>query len=251
MMPDNLLILGIDAAASDANTGLVTLEADTRTVHKVAIGKEVPISQLLTEWLSDYSGPVMACMDAPLGWPEHFCEILATHEAGVPIILDKEQFFPRITDKRVHQKLGKRPLEVTANYIARTAHRALQLVEVLNEIVASSFKLFLDSEKIPHYSLAETYPAGWLISEQLAHKGYKKDTALREALLQQIVERYSLQITPDAQVDLIRWEHTFDALLCGLCGLDILQQRCFSLKDLAVPETIARKEGWVWFKERK
>lgn len=247
-MPDNLLLLGIDAAASDAKTGLVALEAGSLAVRHVALGKEVPVSQLLAQWLSAHHGAVMACIDAPLGWPAEYCSILVSHQAGEPIRADKEHFFPRITDKLVHQKLGKRPLEVTANYIARTAHRALQWIGDLNQLTGSAFHLFLDAEKIPYYGLAETYPAGWLISEQLFHKGYKRDADLRERLLLQIVKRYALGITTEQRTAVIRWEHTFDALLCCLCGLDIVQQRCLSPKDLAVPETIARKEGWIWFK---
>ncbi len=248
-MPDNLLFIGIDAAAADVNTGLVALETDPMQIRHVAIGKEKPVDELLNLWLADHSGPVMACIDAPLGWPAAFSDILATHQAGMPITIDKGQFFPRITDKLVHQKLGKRPLEVTANYIARTAHRALQLIGVLNQSINGTFQLFLDSGKIPYYGLAETYPAGWLISEQYNHKGYKKSEAMREEILESIEQRYSLAIALAHRRRIIQWEHTFDALLCCLCGVDILQQRCLAPEDLDIPKKIAQKEGWVWFKE--
>jgi len=248
-MPDNLLFVGIDAAASDVNTGLVALEADTMQVRHVVLGKEKPVDELLNLWLKEHKGPVMACIDAPLGWPATFSEALATHEAGMPINVDKEVFFPRMTDKLVHQKLGKRPLEITANYIARTAHRALQLVGVLNQSVNGTFQLFLNHGKIPHYGLAETYPAGWLISEQYIHKGYKKSAAMREELLESIEQRYSLVMASEHRNRIIQWEHTFDALLCCLCGVDILHQQCLAPEDLAIPIEIARKEGWVWFKE--
>lgn len=67
-------------------------------------------------------------MDAPLGWPRPLGPALSDHRAGEPIDPPADTLFHRETDGVVHRTVGKRPMEVGADRIARTARSAVELI---------------------------------------------------------------------------------------------------------------------------
>lgn len=54
--------------------------------------------------------------------------MLVGHEAGKPITVQANQFFRRRTDVYIKERLSQQPLDVGADRIARTAHRALMII---------------------------------------------------------------------------------------------------------------------------
>jgi len=72
-------------------------------------------------------------LDAPLGWLRDFGDTLADHNAGMTLQKEANQFFRRETDRFVQRTLGKVPLDVGADRIARMALSSLHLLGVLTE----------------------------------------------------------------------------------------------------------------------
>jgi hypothetical protein len=67
--------------------------------------------------------------------------------------------FRRMTDDEIHRRLRKRPLEVGANLIARTAHSALKLLGEIRERTGLAIPLaWAPVEALP-YRAIEVYPA--------------------------------------------------------------------------------------------
>ncbi len=87
---------------------------------------------IVAEWAEAHS-PVLLALDAPLGWPAALGVALAGHRAGGPLEHTPNRLFRRRTDDWVRSRFGKRPLEVGADLIARTAHAALALLEGLRQ----------------------------------------------------------------------------------------------------------------------
>ena len=124
----------ISGATDPKNVGLArgTWQKGNLQITDVTNGQlHVPV-EIIGEWISN-SGNFLLAMDAPLGWPQDFGTVLANHSAGMPLQEKPNQFFRRETDRFVQRTLGKVPLDVGADRIARTALSALQLLGKLSE----------------------------------------------------------------------------------------------------------------------
>ena len=84
-------------------------------------------------WLRAAQMPALLAIDTPLGWPVRLGCALTNHRAGEPIAADADRLFRRDTDRFIKLKLGKTPLDVGADQIARTAHTALCLLNGLRQ----------------------------------------------------------------------------------------------------------------------
>ncbi|TVM33375.1 DUF429 domain-containing protein [Oceanidesulfovibrio marinus] len=247
--PDGpVLLVGIDCAADPRNVGVSfgTLAGNGVRVTGVFSGQSrETIVDRVGQAIRTSAGPCLLCLDAPLGWPQALGVELAAHTAGGPLASPADQLFARETDRFVRQVLGKRPLEVGANFIARTARAALGLLESLRE--ATNQPIPLGWEPLGEHdgcAALETYPAAVLTCRGLLQPGYKKDRAKREQVLDGLADELHI---PDTLRDTaLTTEHALDSTLCLVAGMDF--QRGLTL---APPEELmeaAEKEGWIWIK---
>jgi len=122
-------IAGIDCAVQPTKVGvaLASLEGDRCRLLEArrCCANDQPATAL-NAWHTESAISLIA-IDAPLGWPVALSTALPLHAAGAPISVDPNQLFRRETDRDIHTRLGKQPLDVGANFIARTAKAALKL----------------------------------------------------------------------------------------------------------------------------
>ena len=128
-----VLLIGIDCATQPNKVGLALgeLEGDGVRIKACRTGspKDRPAS-IVTSWLQP-GEPALLALDAPLGWPRAIGPALAGHQAGAAMGASAHALFRRQTDDDIHRRFGKRPLEVGANFISRTAVAALDLLAEL------------------------------------------------------------------------------------------------------------------------
>jgi predicted RNase H-like nuclease len=248
-----MLVIGIDCAVSDKNIGLAKGKVTTADqtdnqaqtfvveVTDAVRGGDEPVLDTLTRWIPD-DEKVLLCLDAPLGWPKFLGDELINHSAGDFIATGMNDLFTRYTDKFLRDKIGKRPMEVGANLIARTAHAALKLLEQLRDVTGEEIPLAWQPQLGSRIEAIEVYPAGTLVARNWKAGGYKKkgNVGFRTALLDQISREMNISLIRSMATDS---HHVMDAVLCTLTGMDFLNNRCYEPDK---PD-VARKEGWIWF----
>jgi hypothetical protein len=239
-------VIGIDAATKATNTGLARghVDAGIVVVEEVILGSEVEsISGTVAGWIA---GPTIIAIDAPLGWPTPMATALSGHHAGEKIAIDADGMFSRLTDITVRRLVGKRPLEVGANLIARAALAALGLIEQIRQDTGLKLPL-LWAPGEAEVGVIEVYPAATLISRGLAIDGYKKkDKAgldARRCLVGELLE--GVDLLPE-RMDVEVTDHTLDAVLCLIAAADFIRDEV--VQPPSVELKTARREGWIWFK---
>jgi len=193
---------------------------------------------------------------------------LGNHTAGRAVLDDANGIFRRYTDWTIAKRVGKTPLDVGADRIARAAHATLGRLEAVgNEIqrvTGVEITLPLAAEPIawtaleqsdnrPSLNLLETYPAGWLVSEGIDSSGYrprqardKRNELVRNALAAARCS-YTVEIAEECDVEAFTARaDDLDALVCLFCGMDVLLARS-PAPSIEFVET-ARIEGWIWCK---
>jgi hypothetical protein len=187
-------------------------------------------------------------LDSPLGWPSALGRNLAGHEAGRPISDDSDTLFRRLTDKAIREKLGKTPLEVGADRIARTARAALSLIGGLEELLGRNIPLAWSPEIAGSVQAIEVYPAGTLRAYELL--GYVEMAGVagdKKVLLLESLGRSGHLVFDGDSKKSISNEHALDSVLCSVAGADFLEGR--SLFPPHGQEHVARKEGWIWVRD--
>lgn len=248
-----MIIIGNDCATQHKYNGLVVLDTIKKEVISAQKGSndKQKISEAIAEYIKEHKpNKILLCFDAPLGWPRSFSENVAIHTAGDAIIdcNNINEFFMRKTDLFVYEELKKKPLEVTANFIARTTYSTLSTISEINEHY--NMELLWSSSKDFDLGFIEVYPSAWLISENLYSNGYekyKKDSNLRESLLGIITKKYNIKVSNQNEEILINSDHIFDAFICTLCGMDFINNKC--INPPLIEEKEIFKEGWIWFKK--
>lgn len=226
-------VIGIDCAVQPDKTGLVLADVDGATVHVrvVRTGKGTDVAALVAEWLADADAALLA-LDAPLGWPAPLGEWLATHSAGgsaSPRLAN--DLFRRVTDRHIHATLGKLPLEVGADRIARTAHAALALLDAVRARTGRAIPLAWVPGEVEGVQAIEVYPAA-------TRRAYGADRA-RGALAG---FEGRLRFVPPAAEPAPDETDQRDALLCAVAAADFLRGAVVPPTDPAT----ARREGWIW-----
>jgi predicted nuclease with RNAse H fold len=178
----------------------------------------------------------LIAIDAPLGWPAAMSVTLVDHQAGGRIGIEPDRLFHRATDDFVSSRLGKRPLEVGANLIARTAHSALRVLAKLREQTEHAIPLTWDPA-IEGIAAIEVYPAASLIAWGCALAKYKEDARAREDIAQRLAAR--IAGIAERALDPV---DAFDACLCLLAAQDFLEGMAWPPED----RERAIKEGWIW-----
>ncbi|WP_051693878.1 DUF429 domain-containing protein [Desulfohalovibrio reitneri] len=237
-------LAGVDCATDPRRVGLALarLDGERLVVLEALPGQSrEQIADQLADWLVSHP-PLLLCLDAPLGWPAPLAESLSTHLAGDALPGDPDHLFSRLTDRELRTRLGKRPLEVGANFIARTARSALALLEDLRERTGQAIPLPLQSGPLAESMSVEVYPAGVLATRPDAPAGDKRKADVREKLLEWLAEEMEL---PKATYEAaLASDHVADALLCLLAGKDFLLGRAVAPGSHQIDA--ARREGWIW-----
>lgn len=238
-----MLIIGVDCATDERKTGVAlgTYERGRVTVqHARACSDAEPAAAILTTWLTGHEVALLA-LDAPLGWPAPLGRELSRHQAGGVIATEKSRVFRRETDRFIQAHLGKTPLDVGADRIARTAHAALQLLETLRNRLHLALPLAWDPAQVTTVSAIEVYPAATLRTHGIASSGYKDASqgVARAAVVNGLrammaVEAVADEMHSDADV--------LDAVACLVAAQDFLEGRALGPTSVEV----ARKEGWIW-----
>jgi len=142
--------------------------------------------------------------------------------------------FRRQRDDDIHERFGKRPLEVGANFIFRTDVAALDLLADIRSITGESIPLAWTPADLEPITAIEVYPA----ATQLAHRLPGKGGSLEG--LEPLLDLSALDGVLPTSTDAI------DALVCVLAAADFIQGRARPPVDL----DIAKQEGWIWTAER-
>jgi hypothetical protein len=240
----DLRIIGIDCATDAKKVGLAlcTMLEGRPRIAELWVGKSWPaIDEQIAGWAS---GATLLALDAPLGWPAPLAESLHTHHAGAELAPTSNALFRRTTDNVVAEHLGKRPLDVGSDRIARTAHGALSLLARLRERLAAPIPLAWDPGPIEGLAAIEVYPAGTLAARKLPHSGYKGSGEAASTRRQQLITALAKELSFDAQARerMLDTDHALDATLCVCAGLDFLAGDVIRPRDLS----LARREGWIW-----
>lgn len=158
-------VIGIDCATDPAKTGLALGAFENGRVSvevaRVCSRREDP-SDAVCGWLAAAPGDrTLIAVDAPLGWPTAMGAFLSRHSAGQCLDVDPKTMFRRMTDIRVRMATGKTPLDVGADRIARTAHAALALLQLIRELTGLEIPLAWTAD-FDGCAAIEVYPAATL-----------------------------------------------------------------------------------------
>jgi hypothetical protein len=229
-------LIGIDCATQPNKVGLALGELDGERVRiqacRTGSPKEAPAS-IVSSWLKS-GEPALLALDAPLGWPLAIGQTLAGHQAGEAMGSTAHALFRRQCDDDIYRRFGKRPLEVGANFISRTAVAALDLLADIRSMTSESIPLAWSPVDLNPFAAIEVYPA----ATRLAHGSEGKGGSIEG--LEPLLDLSALDGVLPSSADAI------DALVCVLAAADFIRGRALPPMDL----DIARLEGWIWTAER-
>lgn len=198
------------------------------------------VAAILGRWISEGNAATLMAIDAPLGWPKALASSLLNHGAGVPLSAAPDNLFRRATDRFVERQLGRRPLDVGADRIARTAHSALKLLGILRSQTGHSIPLAW-TPTIDGVAAIEVYPAATLVAHGFRSSGYKERAQRAERV--EILDSLDREATFDMPVSTIAASaDALDAVVCLLAAKDFLEARAYSPED----RVVAEQEGWIW-----
>jgi predicted RNase H-like nuclease len=246
----SFVVVGVDCATTEERTGLAygVVERDgPLELKRVTLGTAgESAAATVASWLTESTRYVVA-LDAPLGWPAVLGPALSAHRAGEPVEGEAERLFRRDTDRFVHAELGKLPLEVGADRIARTARAALDLLQEIREVSSKRVPLLWKPGR--GAGAIEVYPAATLLSRGISPRGYKGDTSAGRKAREDILDRLGSELCFARSHDrdpLVDNDHMLDAAICAVAAAD------FARGDALAPEdsTRAKREGWIWFRGR-
>lgn len=238
-------LIGIDCATVDAKIGIARgeLAGTDVVVNEVCLcTKEEKAADVVVRWLQQYPQlRTLLAIDAPLGRPKELSSALIDHRAGQEISTKPNLMFRRETDRFVHAKLRKTPLEIGADRIARTAHSALRLLGNVRRSINAEIPLAW-SQDWDGTAAIEVYPAATLLAHKMTAVGYKKrqQTVEREGIIKSL--RSHLTLPENCQV-MSESADALDAAVCILAGADFVRGSVQAPEDT----TLAMREGWIWF----
>lgn len=162
------MIIGLDCSTNSKKLVLARgLHKDGRiVVCEARVGEGDPVG-LISSWMRDDKTCLIA-IDAPLGWPQPMGEMLAQHDAGMPLDAEPNIFFRRHTDRFIKDAIEKQPLDVGSNLIARTAHFALNLLQDVRERSGKPIPLAWQPNYESDCAAIEVYPAATLEARGLS-----------------------------------------------------------------------------------
>jgi len=236
-----MLVIGLDAAAQWKKFGysIGHFEDGRVAIESAGLLRDATgLAQEIGAPLRSHRD-VLISIDAPLGWPKALGDALIGHHVGAALAPLPNELFRRVTDDYVHTLIGKRPLDVGADKIARAAWRALDVLDQLRRIVGRDIPVLVDRWDQAGVAAIEVYPAATLIAHGLTTSGYKdRDGIDDRRRIAEALEPMATGIT--LYVD--QTDDVFDACLCLVSAVDFLRNEASPPADL----NAARKEGWIW-----
>ena len=238
-------LIGIDCATDPRKTGLALARLSRRGPPRIedllCPASEAERVDRLADWMGD-AGPAVLAVDAPLGWPAPLADALEGHRAGAHVPGPANDLFRRATDRFVKERVGKLPLDVGADRIARTAYVALDLLEALRRRTGRRLPLLW---RVPgaRAGAIEVYPAGTLAALGLPSSGYKREGGLkaRRALLAALAPHVDVGgFGPAALAS----DDALDAVVCVVAAAAFVRGE--ALAPPAALGKLARREGWIW-----
>jgi predicted nuclease with RNAse H fold len=230
-----ITLLGIDCATDPKKTGLALGELDGEVVRISRCGvcsKAQPAAETACEWLAG-SHEVLIALDAPLGWPRPLAAELRRHRAGTVLGSEANELFRRLTDREIHRRLGKQPLDVGADRIARTAVAALRLLDAIRSKTGKRIPLAWAACEDEPWRAIEVYPA----ATRIAHGA--RDAGGSLAGLEGLLDCSAVKSA------VATWADAADAAVCVLAAADFLRGRAVPPED----HETAQIEGWIWAAE--
>ena len=244
--PTAWVVVGVDCATQEERTGLAYGELDARgelELKRVTLGTAGESAAATVAGWIDGAQRYVVALDAPLGWPQALADALSDHRAGELIDTEAERLFRRDTDRFVQAQLGKLPLEVGADRIARTARAALALLQEIRS--ATRTPLPLAWEPGCASGAIEVYPAATLLSRGISPAGYKGDSAAGRKTRAAIFERLRPELRTSISGELVAEDdNLLDALVGAVAAADFA-------RGVALPppeRARAEREGWIWFR---
>lgn len=245
-MPETpVQLIGIDCATEDARIGLAHGIADGPNLHVLdarQCSRDQPTIQTIAQWITTRQHPqTLLAIDAPLGWPAALGRALVGHQAGDAIGVDAHDLFRRETDRFIKRTLGKQPLDVGADRIARTAHAALGLLGELRQRLGNVIPLAWTPTLTDPISAIEVYPAATLVGRGCRSTGYKNaEQAPQRREIISALHSDGLKL-PDLPV-LAQSADALDAALCIVAAHDFLLGQAMAPSNIE----LAKLEGWIW-----
>lgn len=141
-----------------------------------------------------------------------------------------DELFKRATDVDIRQRMGKRPLEVGANLISRTAVAALELLKEIRQLTGHTIPLAWAPDEAAPFRAIEVYPA----ATRLAHGAPDSGGSLKG------LERY-LDVSA-VHAEALQSADAADAAVCALAAADFLLGHAIAPTD----QEVAVIEGWIW-----
>jgi predicted RNase H-like nuclease len=244
----DIQIIGIDCATNNKKVGIargqmsdgkLTVDLITKPAGGDSVGDTV------CDLLSRSPFTILA-MDAPLGWPENFGSSIVHHNAGDVIDIDSNQLFRRETDRYIKAKVGKQPLDVGADRIARTAHSALRYLDEIRSLLGHSIPLAWSPSLSERISAIEVYPAATLKQLGIRSSGYKDKGDISERL--EIIDALKGHLNFNSGTsELEQDDDLLDSAICVLAGYHFIKRLCYQPVNMDT----AIKEGWIWVKSDK
>lgn len=238
-------LVGIDCAVQPNKVGVALGELKgerCRLLEARRCGANDLPADVVYAWNS--AAPIsLLALDAPLGWPHALAEHLEDHIAGGPLAAEPHALFRRATDTNVYQRLRKHPLDVGANFIARTAKAALDIIDELRQRTGEPIPLAWAAETPQAMAAIEVYPAATLRTHNLPLVDYKKtdQRAARQKMLDALPEWFDASAVVEASLDSA---DVLDSVLCVLAAVDFCDGRAIGPPSELV--SVAKKEGWIW-----
>ena len=237
-------IVGVDCATDPAKTGLAFgyfKGGRVNAERAFVCAKHEEPAALILDWLAGSEGRALLAIDAPLGWPAAMGGALARHAAGAGIAVEPNLLFRRETDRFIQRTIGKTPLDVGADRIARTAHAALALLAKLRIRIDLDIPLAWSPDFTQSVAAIEVYPSATLKVRGIRSAGYKKpgDRIERDGVIEALATLMGLPKDVSAMSERA---DALDAAVCLLAAGDFLE-------GSAVPpvfQELAVKEGWIW-----
>lgn len=148
-----------------------------------------------------------------------------------------------MTDRYIYKQTGKRPLDVGADRIARTAAAAVSGLEHLRSEADSRIRLAWDHEGVRGTQVIEVYPAATLKVHGLPCDGYKDKRDEHRERREEILHGLPNIEVPSSCQDTARSSaDALDALVCLLAAIDFLTGHAMPPQDC----DLAHAEGWIW-----
>jgi hypothetical protein len=258
-------IVGIDCASKPEKTGIAIGEwkpTEPITIKAVLMGeKNQSIADLILSKIDNKQKTLFA-IDAPLGWSSPMLQLLKNHSAGDFFqdsrLIAQEQkgfeetqhrFFRRITDTFIHQEIGKLPLEVGADRIARAAYAALYTLHILRRHFA--IQMLWGTDFKSDFGVIEVYPSATLKQYKMLSGGYKgnsQDEKDKRKLITEKLNPHFLNLQKKTASELVQGNaDRLDAVICLLSANDFLEKDVY--EPLASNLEVIKQEGWIWVKK--